>query len=287
MRVCLRCGAELPSRWACTTCGWQAECAQGIPLLAPELAAAIGDFDSAFFADLVQLESGNFWFRARNRLLIWALNRYFPSADSMLEIGCGTGFVLAAVRDARPQLHLFGSEVLVDGLVHSARHLRNVELLQMDGRKMPFKSEFDVIGAFDVLEHVDDDQQVLTEAHRALTPDGGLLLTVPQHPFLWSASDDYAHHKRRYSRVVLRQRVERAGFRIVRCSSFVTLLMPLLMTSRWSKRKLEDFNPRAEFEIPSTVNWILERLLGLERTLIQSGVDLPFGGSLLLVARKA
>jgi SAM-dependent methyltransferase len=288
MRICTHCGTALDRPdWSCTACGWRAQVAHGVPLLAPEQASANRGFDPDYFSDLVELESGNFWFRARNRLILWAMDRYFPSADSMLEVGCGTGFVLAAIRRARPRLRLSASEVLVEGLARSAGRVQDVEFLQMDACRMPFRDEFDLIGAFDVLEHIDDDEKVLRGAHRALKAGGGLLLSVPQHRFLWSASDEYAFHKRRYARSGLRQVVERAGFRVLRCTSFVTLLMPLLLVSRLLRRDAERFDPRAEFRIPALVNRTLERLLDFERLLLRAGINFPFGGSLLLAATKA
>jgi SAM-dependent methyltransferase len=287
MRSCPQCGTPVMQReWSCAACGWRAPVAEGMPLFAPAAASESEGFDPIYFEDLAQLESGNFWFRARNRTILWALARYFPRAESMLEVGCGTGFVLAAIRGALPHLRLCASEVLVEGLARTARRVQDVEFLQMDARSMPFRDEFDVIGAFDVLEHIADDRAVLREAHRALKPGGGLLLTVPQHAFLWSAADDYAHHQRRYSRGDLRRRVEDAGFGILRCTSFVSLLMPLLLVSRLTKRDPRSFDPHAEFAIPSGINWGLERVLDLERLLIQAGISLPFGGSLLLAAHK-
>ena len=79
----------------------------------------------------------------------------------------------------------------------------------MDARRIPFEREFDVVGAFDVLEHIVEDEDVLGQMFKATRPGGGLLVTVPQHPFLWSASDEHAMHQRRYSRAELRRKVER------------------------------------------------------------------------------
>ena len=64
----------------------------------------------------------------------------------------------------------------------------------MDARRIPFEDEFDVIGAFDVLEHIKEDEQVLVQMHRAVKSGGGIMLTVPQHMFLWSEQDVQAHH---------------------------------------------------------------------------------------------
>jgi SAM-dependent methyltransferase len=78
----------------------------------------------------------------------------------------------------------------------AAERVPGVELFQMDARRFPFLEEFDLIGAFDMLEHVKEDEEVLSQMYQATRKGGGILLTVPHHPFLWSASDYLARHER-------------------------------------------------------------------------------------------
>src|SRR6266545_4042215 len=87
--------------------------------------------------------------------------------ENFLEIGCGTGFVLSGIRKAFPELILSGSEIFSEGLNLAAERLPGVELFQMDARRIPFQEEFDVIGAFDVLEHVKEDEEVLSQMYQA------------------------------------------------------------------------------------------------------------------------
>jgi len=96
-------------------------------------------FEAKFFAQLVEVETNNFWFRSRNRLIIWALQRYFPDARHFLEIGCGTGFVLSGIQQAFPNLTLYGSEIFTKGLEFAAQRLPNTQLFQMDARHIPFE----------------------------------------------------------------------------------------------------------------------------------------------------
>jgi len=259
----------------------------GHPALAPEVAEDSEGFEASYFAQLAEMEAGNFWFRSRNRLIIWALARYFPSARNFLEIGCGTGFVLSGIREAYPALTLSGSEVFSAGLDFAARRLPDVELFQMDARRIPLREEFDVIGAFDVLEHIEDDELVLAQMHGACRRGGGIILTVPQHPSLWSRADDYARHVRRYGARELREKVGRAGFRVTRLTSFVSLLLPLMYVSRRREQRAGgEFDPAGEFNIGRLTNSALGNILGLERAAIRSGLSLPAGGSLLMVARR-
>ena len=288
MRLCLNCGAGFSGgTWHCPQCGFTPQVMAGFPAFAPELARAATGYDPAHFADLAELESRNFWFRARNRLLVWALRRFFPGAQRFLEVGCGTGFVLSGLTAAFPALNVTGSEVAAEGLGFAARRAPGTQLIQMDARRIPFREEFDVAGAFDVIEHIEDDGAVLRAIRGALVPGGGLIVTVPQHPFLWSEYDARARHVRRYRAAELRGKVQEAGFEIVKMSSFVTLLLPLMIVSRLMQRSPgADYDPLADLRVVPWLNWALERALDFERVLIRAGVAMPAGGSLLLVARR-
>lgn len=288
MRRCLRCTASFPGEsWRCPACGHVPETIGGFPAFAPELAGGGSGFDPALFTELARLESHNFWFRARNRLIAWALRRFFGGARSLLEIGCGTGYVLSGIAAALPHLRLAGSEADAGGLDFAANRVPDAELMQMDARRIPFEAEFDVVGAFDVIEHIEDDRAVLREMHRAATPGGGILLTVPQHPFLWSRYDVRVRHVRRYRARELREKVLEAGFEIVKMTSFVSLLLPPMMLSRLAQRAPgRDYDPLAELRLAGWINALFEAALGIERGVIRAGMNFPAGGSLLLIANK-
>ena len=289
MKICLSCGArfEVPG-WQCPACSASPRLLEGFPAFAPNLAEANDGFEATHFDELAPLEATNFWFRSRNQLIVWALNKYFPGVGSFLEIGCGTGYVLSGIEYAFPRLRLSGSEIFSNGLNYTKNRVSRSDLFQMDARAIPFEEEFDVIGAFDVLEHIAEDELVLSEMYRAVRPGGGILLTVPQHAFLWSQADEYACHVRRYSAGDLRHKVQQAGFSLERVTSFVSLLLPLMLLSRLRQRAPDKaYDPLAELKIGGFTNWILGKILGLERTFIRMGLSFPAGGSLLLVARKS
>jgi SAM-dependent methyltransferase len=243
-------------------------------------------YDPALFDALAGVEADSFWFRARNRLIVSTLRAHFPDAASLLEVGCGTGFVLAGLRRAFPSMRLVGSELHEEGLEVARARVPDAELVQLDVLQMPFAEEFDVVGAFDVLEHVDDDVGALAGMRRAVRPGGGVLLLVPQHPWLWSTADDVARHVRRYRRRELTGKVADAGLEVVRATSFVSSLLPVMAASRVVQRlRRSAYDPRAEL-VPGLANRPFERLLDGERRLIERGWSLPAGGSLLVVARR-
>lgn len=244
-------------------------------------------YDPAFFEAMARVEPESFWFRARNRLIVSTLRRHFPELSSLLEVGCGTGFVLAAIRRAFPHARLVGGEPFAEGRDLALQRVPDAEIVELDATQIPFEAEFDVIGCFDVLEHVREDEVALAGMQRALRRGGGVVLLVPQHPRLWSDADRFAHHLRRYSRRDLRVKVERAGFDVLHETSFVSLPLPGMMLSRAARRAFgRPYEPWGELHPGRVLNAVLERALDAERRLIERGISLPAGGSLLLVARR-
>jgi SAM-dependent methyltransferase len=264
-----------------------AESVDGIACYAPELIGSETGYDPASHAELARLEADNWWFTSRNQLIVDALTRYFPGARSFLEIGCGTAFVLSGIQAALPGTRLAGTELFLSGLAEAQRRIPSAFLAQMDARRIPFRETFSVIGAFDVIEHIEQDSEVLQQVWQALEPGGGLMLTVPQHEWLWSLADEQAHHVRRYTKPSLLKVVEEAGFEVLWTSSFVSFLVAPMAAARLlgddSKRQ-ED--PYIDFRISARTNSALEAVAGLERKALRWGLTLPVGGSRILVARK-
>jgi len=198
MRFCLNCCSQIDEKlWLCRPCQWQPNTQEGFPILAPELLESKEHYNKESLSELASLENKHFWFFYRNKLILRSIKRYLPRAKNFLEIGCGNGFTLSKISAQRPDLQITATDISVDTLRIARQRNPQADFLQLDARHLPFRSEFDMVGAFDVLEHIDQDEQVLNEIHRALKPNGGLLITVPQHPWLWSQADIEAHHKRR------------------------------------------------------------------------------------------
>lgn len=288
MKKCLFCDTNYPSSTIeCPSCNTLPDKCDDFPAYASSFATEAGGFKATFFNDLAKLEDENFWFRSRNRLIIWGLGKYCPKFRSFLEIGCGTGYVLSGIHNAFPEAEIHGSEIFTAGLVFAAARIPKSQLMQMDARQIPYVNEFDAIGAFDVLEHIEEDTQVLMQMHQALKPSGVMLLTVPQHPWLWSAIDDYACHVRRYSSKELHNKVENAGFEILRSTSFVSLLLPAMWVSRLTKRNpAVKFDATTELKINPMLNRLFEIFLAFELFMIKAGINFPLGGSRFLLARK-
>jgi hypothetical protein len=153
----------------------------------------------------------------------------------------------------------------------------------MDARKIPARALFDLVGAFDVIEHIPDDEAVLSGMRASMEKGGGAIIAVPQHPWLWSRADEVAHHVRRYRRGEVESKLHRAGFEVVFSTSFTSLLLPVMAMSR-IKRKERD-EDAYEFKLNPLLNALLLRLLRFEVRLTLAGLRWIAGGSRVVVAK--
>ena len=300
LRRCPQCGKReaigpderlWPSGWRCPSCGATLPSVDGISMLAPQSDAAQIRMSPDAFDGLSLAEDSHFWFRTRNRLLTGLVNKYCHYAKSFLEVGCGNGTVLRAMAGARKWERIAGMEFHVNALLNARARLGDrVELIQADARKIMIEGAFDMVGAFDVIEHIVEDEAVIRQMRSALAPGGHLILAVPQHPFLWSASDVAAQHVRRYRRGELESKLSAAGMQPIFSTSFVSLLLPGMLASRLARRgaamdaKVE---ANAEFSIPPWLNRAFGIVTDLEVNLSLSGVRWPMGGSRMVLARRA
>ena len=267
----------------------------GFKCYAPELAEENGDFDAESFEFLYAIENTNFWFVSRNKVIKSLVEKYldkdFSRQNKFLEIGCGTGYVLKGLSGV-PNLELEGAEIYLNGLKFARSRLPDMNLIQLDATKLPFKKTYNAIGAFDVLEHITEDELVMKNIYDALKVDGYFFITVPQYNWMWSKTDDYACHKRRYSRKELVTKLQSKGFKIEYISSFMFTLFPLMIFSRFvtgkkSIAKDEHNKQPPELNLNPVLNAVLRCMMRLDELLIGLRISLPFGGSLVVVAKKA
>ena len=203
----------------------------------------------------------------------------------VLDIGCGTGTNLELLRE-------FGEVEGVDGELAAVEicYDRGEERVRhAPGQTLPFPDgAFDLVSLMDVIEHAEDDQDILREAWRVLAPGGLALVTVPAYMWMWGAQDTIAHHHRRYSRPLLLASLARVGFVPLRASYFNTLLFPPIAAARLIRRLLPTpTSVRSDFELnrPGSLNTLLARLFGLEAGLLRRR-SLPFGVSIVALAAR-
>jgi SAM-dependent methyltransferase len=251
-----------------------------------------GGFDPRYVPALAAVEQRHFWFRARNRIistLARQIVRDFAPGYRVLDAGCGTGNTLRALKDACSTGSLFGADLYLEGL-RFARRVADARVVQADVGELPFGSRFHLIGLFDVLEHIDEDAASLARIVRALDPAGAVLITVPADRGLWSYFDEAAHHCRRYTIDTLRTCINAAGLSTEFISPFMTITYPLLRLSRAVGRIFGQSQPAAaarlyELRVVPVLNPLLEAALAPETRALAARRTLPFGASLVAVAR--
>ena len=263
----------------------------GFRCYAPEVARDFADYPAEGFDVTAAVEASSFWCRSRNRILRRIIERYTDRSRrlAMLEIGCGIGGVVAELRRL-PHLQLTASEIYLDGLRYARSRFPDVEFVQLDATAMPFRDGYDVIGAFDVLEHIERDDLVIAGVAAALRAGGLFIVTVPQYPWMWSTLDEVVRHKRRYRRSELLERLRGSGFEVVFCSAFVTALFPAMAASRLiaRRRPRPDVGDaiRSELTLAPLANRVCDWIMRVDELTLAAGIPLPYGGSLVAVARK-
>jgi SAM-dependent methyltransferase len=242
--------------------------------------------DIAAYEIEAEIEGSHWWFAGRRRLFAAEIERLGMDRDAMvLDIGTSTGTNLRMLRTLG-----FGNMQGLDASEEAIRYC--VEkgfntVRQGDLCDMPFASNaFDLVLATDVVEHVDDDAQAMTEIARILKPGGVALITVPTFRCLWGLQDEIARHKRRYRKSELLGLVTRSGMHIERQYYFNYLLfLPIWLGRRLIRWLGIPLKSEAEVNSP-VVNRLLSLVFAADTTTAPA-LHPPFGVSALVLARKA
>jgi SAM-dependent methyltransferase len=235
---------------------------------------------------LFRVEQSHWWYIGRRKIIAGFVEeicrRVTDRRPRILDVGCGTGanlIMLSKYGDAE------GVDVSEDAL--SFCRERGLDKVRLGaGEELPHEDgTFDLVTAFDVVEHMDDDLAGLSEMHRVLRPGGRVLLFVPTFMFLWGLQDEVSNHRRRYRLPELRRVLEQAGFEIERTTyANITFFLPILLVRKLMK--LTGIKTSTENSINvSALNGVFGSLLGFESSILRY-MNLPFGVSGLCVAKK-
>ncbi|HOK77813.1 MAG TPA: class I SAM-dependent methyltransferase [Verrucomicrobiota bacterium] len=239
----------------------------------------------------LQVEETSYWFNHRNQCIIEVL-RQFPPGGRFYDIGGGNGFVAKALQQA-------GIDVV---LVEPGQGAFNA--LQRGVKKVVRATLHDAmfrtgsipaLGAFDVLEHIEDEARFLSEVRRVLKPGGRFYCTVPAMPSLWSHEDIQAGHFRRYSVKTLAQLLKGVGF----ITEFITYIFTWLVFAVLLLRTLPSrlgqpsaqcrnaiLNTKAAHQLPLPFAGAVERVHNWELSRLHSRRSIPLGTSILAVATR-
>jgi SAM-dependent methyltransferase len=189
---------------------------------------------------LAALEDTHWWYRERRHLLSQAIHGLRPG--TAMDIGAAGGGNTRVLRDAG--WSVVALEYGVEGAQVAAE--RGLPVLRGDATALPVADgSLDLVVAFDVLEHILDDDSAVSEVKRALRPGGTFLIAVPADPRLWSEHDVAVDHVRRYTRPTLTGVLERGGFDVDSMDSWNVLLRPVVAMRRRSSSgsDLEELHP--------------------------------------------
>ncbi|UZK68318.1 class I SAM-dependent methyltransferase [Sphingomonas sp. S1-29] len=230
-------------------------------------------------------DTTHWWYRARRDILADYVAREggLPADARILEIGCGTGHNL-------PMLARFGEVDAIEidpaaAEFASARLGKPVGTAPLPQLTGVARGSYDMVAVLDVVEHIEDDVGALRGIADTLKPGGRVLITVPAHPWMWSAHDVVNHHHRRYSKATLGAALSGAGLTHNGLRYFNSLLFPLAVGAR-AVGKLTGKDDSDDSPPPKPLNALFQAVFGLERHLI-GRVPMPPGLSLITIARKA
>jgi SAM-dependent methyltransferase len=234
---------------------------------------------------MAEIQENHWWYEARRRIIASLIATLkLPANAEILEVGCGPGANLKMLKG-------FGNVVGIEPDDFSIEHARKVSGCRVEKGFLPddlrVSGPFDLIGAFDVIEHVEPDRESLKTLYAMTKKGGHALFTVPAYMFLWSQHDVVNHHKRRYVLPQFRDRLREAGFEVRFISYYNTLLFPLIAGVRMVKKLLrlkespDDSLPGLPF-----VNTALREIFAAERHILKAAA-LPFGVSIIALCRKS
>jgi len=232
---------------------------------------------------MAELEDSHWWYHARRLIVADVITRFVPPRSDVIDYGSGTGGIADSLNGLG--YNTVAADISEEAL--EACRLRGLTTVNLKKESLR-RSSADCILAGDVLEHVNDDVALLFSLRQALRRGGLLVVSVPAFEFLWSGEDYVSEHVRRYTRKTLLQHLDLAGFRVVWCSYFNTLLFPVIASVRLTNRLLF---PRAMYRsdvgpLPMWQNEVLSKLFASERHLLR-WIRFPVGASLLAVAQIA
>ena len=247
------------------------------------------DVEEVAYRQTRALEEAHWWFVGMRAIYRKQLQSLGLARDArILDLGCGTGGNLGL-------LESLGSTWALDASLTAASFVKQRGFPRIgvaSATELPVPdASFDVVTAFGVIEHVEEDERMLREMCRVTRPGGHMLIVTSAHRWLWSVHDDRVHHVRRYRISELGERVRRAGWRVEQLSYVNAALFPAVAVVRTLQRLIPERPTEAERGMsgfgmpPGPVNRALAALLGFEGTLL-SRMDLPMGVGLICRASR-
>ncbi len=251
--------------------------------------------DQQYFKEYYHLERVNWWFTVRRKILRDRIHRQLqsPKGIQSLNIGAATG-------TTSDMLTEFGEVMSVEydqECCDFTKTFLSTPLIQGSITELPFENNsYDLVCAFDVIEHVADDTKAVEEMMRVCKPGGHVAITVPAYAFLWGEHDEINQHFRRYTKTELLKLLKKHKGKIVYHTYFNSLLFipiavfRLLATGlsklRGAKKKTVE-SDHAIFGTEGFFNNLLAGIFSIDYYLLKWGFRFPAGVSIMVFFKKA
>lgn len=227
------------------------------------------------YKKMYEVEKDHWWFKSKRKLISEIIGN-IRKDSVILDIGCGTGYNFVYFKHLSDSM--IGIDISKEALLFSKKYSKNIALANSE--TIPFKDKsMDIVMALDLIEHVENDDSVVSEARRILKNNGTFILTVPAFNFLWSKHDEVFNHKRRYNKRQIEDLLARNGFKIEKITYWNFLLFPATLLYKFFSK---NSNIKKTNKITNT---ILSSILSFDNFLVRY-MNLPYGISLVSVARK-
>lgn len=237
----------------------------------------LNEYDRMF-----ELEDKYWWFVGRRFLAVTLFKRLGNLHGKVLDLGCGTGAVLAEFSNLTESVGLDMSMVALK----FASSRKDFNLVQASGTDMPFGAEtFDSVVGLDVFEHIENHEAAFKECYRVLRPGGKLILSVPAFKMLWGPHDVALHHFRRYRKSEVVDIITASGFEPVKVSYSLFFLYPVVLVVRFFEKRRRGQVAASLPKLWTPLNGLLINLQAMEAHII-SKINLPWGSSVVAIALK-
>ena len=226
---------------------------------------------------ILQEAEGSWWYYGRSRAIRALLRRadIRHKQSTSLDFGAGHGAMFQEL--VRVSAHVYAFEPDKDARVHAIT--RGYDAVY-ENAKDALSMQYDLIGLFDVVEHIEDDAAFLRSLHAALTPNGVLAITVPAFMSLWSTHDVTHAHFRRYTRSSIEKLLRQEGYDILAASYWnMSLFFPAAVVRLLNRSGAGALTP------PPIVDALLTFIVSVEAFFLRF-ISFPFGVSLVIIARK-
>jgi len=282
MLICHKCSNNImreEEKYICSSCKEEYPIIQNVPYFNKDINSQEYNFNEYTIEidKIADAELDHFWFESRRNLILQVFNKYISKKDKIIEIGAGTGSVARMLNENGYDLSI--GEIHEHGIKYALENNQaNLPIYQFDIMKNPFKNHFDVVGLFDVLEHIKDDELAIKHIYTMLNDSGKIIITVPAHMWLWCEDDEVSNHYKRYELDSLKELLKQEGFSIKYATNFFISIIPLLYLRTKSSSS-------AKIKINPIINIILSTISNIENKFLNL-ISSKIGGSIIIVAEK-